>query len=421
MNINDLFPSSYFFYGGSNVMNYQNDFQNLHRLHILKTYRKIYRSIRVYDDEKNLYYLILFKKAFRYLLDFFKNSRRACDKKIFLKILNVTDITAEKFKVGGKAVTCCLLYELFRLRTISELILEQEFDSEIVDILKNLLKTTNKDNDLRDVLSHFSSSNCLVFLIKAAECLYEMRNLDQYDQNKKDKIVQEVQDLYIPLAHQIGLNTFYLELEDLCLKFNHSIVYDTLVKKLKATKTAPAGFLQDFVNRIARQLETEEINCSIKARTKSISSVCHKLTKRQVPFNLIHDFYAMRIVFDSPLEEEYSKCWSIYETIIELYGSRITNLRDWISYPKESGYEALHITVMSPEGHWVEIQIRAKRMDYNAEHGEAAHWKYKSSSLSSVLQNLDDAWVEDAKRYLETAKNYQPKQIVIDVSQLYVH
>jgi GTP pyrophosphokinase len=370
----------------------------------------------------------LFKKAFKLVLKASKELPYGLGASAIFETIEIAIITAEKFRLGAKPIACALLYGLCRARLASEFLLRKEFDEGIVHVVSLLMKTSDTATPISGysasildcVLKHFADDHCLVVLIKLAECLYKMYKINRFTNHERMKIAEEAQAIYIPLAHHLGLSNVYLELEDLYLRFKHEAVYDNIFKKLRAEKTAPALFLEDFINSIARLLQQRNINYEIKGRTKSISSICHKIRERKIPFESIYDFYAIRIIFDSSLEQEYTNCWSIYGEVIKLYEPKMNNLRDWVSYPKESGYEALHIAVKSPEGQWVEVQIRAKRMDDKAEHGEAAHWKYKSSSLGEDFEEMDKTWLEQARKFLAPSMASSCEQLLVSVDKVYI-
>ena len=375
---------------------------------ILKSYRRLYQLVYSQTPKQDANFFKLFKKAFRFFLQQSAHHEDKID--IHFHTIEVAIIAAEKFKLGARPIICILLYEWVRSKKISNLTLEKEFGQSIAFLLKILVKVSGvaihglgkEYSKLRYVLNDFTNDNCLVVLIKFADYLHKMYFIDLFEASKQRQIAEETYNIYIPLAHHLGLACVYLELENLYLKFNSPIVYDTITKKVCATKLASNGFLESFMGVIAGLVQEKGIRCFIKGRTKSIASISSKLKIRKVPFDSIYDFYAIRIIFDTTPEREYSDCWAIYHAITSLYEPKITNLRDWISYPKETGYEALHIAVMGPENQWVEVQIRAKRMDEKAEYGEAAHWKYKSNDLGPVFKGMHEKWIENARKFLDT-------------------
>jgi GTP pyrophosphokinase len=403
--------------------------REVERKAILKSYRTLYQLGSWQPSSKNKDFLKLMKKAFRFILQVYQEPNYEFISASVFHPIEIAIITADKFRLGAKSIVCALLHDIIKDKKVTELTLRKEFGPEITSIVVGLTKVSgitatgsdNESSNLRYVLSYFSPDNLLIVLIKFAEYLRKMYTIEQLSREKQIRLTEETYKIYIPLAHNLGLDSIYLELKDLHLKFKHRIVYDSILKKIRATKTTKEGFLERFAYSVCAALKKEGIRFALKARTKSIASISSKIKDRNFSFDSIYDFYAIRIVFESNSSNEYSSCWSIYELITNLYEPKISYLRDWLSYPRDTGYEALHIPVMSDEGQWVEVQIRAKRMDVNAEHGDAAHWKYKSNSLGKEFEKMDKRWLERARSFL--AKNrYEGKysEISISVNKVYV-
>ena len=396
---------------------------------ILKSYRTLYKLGIGHSSRRNREFLKLMKKAFRFVLQMYQEPNHEFGQHAVFNPIEIAIITAEKFRLGAKSIVCALLHDILKDKRVTELTLKKEFGSEITAIVVGLTKvagitatgSNNDTNNLRPVLIQFSPDNLLIVLIKFAEYLHKMYIIEQFARDKQTKLAEEAYKIYIPLAHNLGLDNVYLELKDLYLKFRHRVVYDSIVKKLKATKTTKEGFLQRFSQPICEALRREGIRFTLKGRTKSVASICHKIKERNVPFESIYDFYAIRIIFESVMDNEYSNCWSVYEYVTNLYEPKMSHLRDWVSYPKESGYEALHITVMSNEGQWVEVQIRAQRMDQKAEYGEAAHWKYKSSNLGKEFDKMDKKWLDRARNFLaRSRRNRDQNEASFVINKIYV-
>ena len=191
------------------------------------------------------------------------------------------------------------------------------------------------------------------------------------------KIASETLFIYAPLAHRLGLYNIKTELEDLSLKYTEPEVYRDIVLKVKASKASEIKYLKRFSSKIRDALKKESFDFTIKERTKSIFSIRRKMVNQKIPFEKVYDKFAMRIIVNSTPENEKADCWKVYSIITDFYRPNPDRLRDWISSPKSNGYESLHTTLMGPDGHWVEVQIRSERMDSIAEKGYAAHWKYK--------------------------------------------
>jgi len=228
-----------------------------------------------------------------------------------------------------------------------------------------------------------------------------MRTLDAMPPDKQLKIASETTFLYAPLAHRFGLYAIKTELEDLAMKYTEPEIYASILEKLKETLKERKRFINKFVYPIKKTLGRQQINYEIVSRDKSIYSIWNKMRKKEVPLEEIFDLFAIRIVIDTPRETEKVDCWRVYSIITDHYRPNIDRLRDWISIPKANGYEALHTTVMSNEGKWVEVQIRSKRMDEIAEKGYAAHWRYKDGSGSISEANINN-WLGRIRDMLQS-------------------
>tara|TARA_B110000977_G_scaffold41328_1_gene55623 strand:+ start:13 stop:1740 length:1728 start_codon:yes stop_codon:yes gene_type:complete len=223
-----------------------------------------------------------------------------------------------------------------------------------------------------------------------------MRTLDSMKESKKLKIASETSYLYAPLAHRLGLFSIKTELEDLSFKFTYPKEYSSITKKLQKTKAVRERFIQKFSLPIKKELDKQGFKYQLKARTKGIPSIYRKTQEKGVDFEEIFDVFALRIILDS--KDEKADCWKIYSIVTDFYIPNPERLRDWISYPKQNGYESLHTTVMSPTGKWVEVQIRTERMDEVAEKGLAAHWKYKEKTENDTRL---DKWISDIREIME--------------------
>ncbi len=237
-----------------------------------------------------------------------------------------------------------------------------------------------------------------VIMIMIVERLDTMRHLQEYDEDEQQEIAREVSYLYAPLAHRMGLYGIKTELEDLSLKYTSREVYKEIATKLNETKRSRDAYIKKFIEPVKARLEAEGLKFSIKGRTKSIHSIWNKIRKQQVPFEKVYDLFAIRIIIDCPVEREKAACWQAFSVVTDMYTANTKRLRDWISVPKSNGYESLHVTVMGPEGKWVEVQIRTERMDEVAEKGVAAHWKYKGGKSDSAQM---DEWLKNLRDLLE--------------------
>ena len=246
------------------------------------------------------------------------------------------------------------------------------------------------------------SDDVRVILIKIADRLHNMRTLQYMPLNKQIKITGETIYLFAPLAYRLGLYPIKSELEDLCMKYRFPEEYARISALLEETADKRQEYIDRFCKPIIETLDKNNIKYDISGRVKSVYSVWTKMQRKQIPFEEIYDIFAIRIVFDAlPFPSEKTQCWQIYSSITDLYAPKQDRLRDWISMPKANGYEALHSTVMGPDGQWVEVQIRTRRMEEIAERGFAAHWKYKKATLS---QNDDafDTWLKKVRDALNS-------------------
>jgi GTP pyrophosphokinase len=225
-----------------------------------------------------------------------------------------------------------------------------------------------------------------------------MRTMESMPANKQVKIASETLFIYAPMAHRLGLYNIKTEMEDLSLKYTEPEVFRDISMKMKAIKADEIRYLKRFSSPIKTALKTEGLQFNIKERTKSIYSIRRKMVNQGVTFDEVYDKFAIRIIIDVPLEQEKAACWKAYSIVTDFYRPNPDRLRDWISSPKSNGYESLHITVMGPDGHWVEVQIRSSRMDVNAELGLASHWKYKDDE---VADNKLDGWLKKVREVLE--------------------
>lgn len=281
---------------------------------------------------------------------------------------------------------------------------EQQFGSDVGNILRGLRKV----NQFSDKKNAVESENYIKLLLSIAEDirvvfimiaqqLQRMRDAKESAPSRKLDLSVESTYLYAPLAHRLGLYTIKSELEDLSLKYTDREQYDFIAHKLNETKRSRDRYISEFIGPVKERLEMTGLKCDIKGRTKSIHSIQNKLKKQKIEFENIYDLFAIRVILDVPPEQEKAQCWQVYSIITDMYQPNPKRLKDWLSIPKSNGYESLHITVMGPDGRWVEVQIRSKRMDEIAERGLAAHWKYKGVKGETTL----DSWLSSLRESLE--------------------
>lgn len=279
--------------------------------------------------------------------------------------------------------------------TIEEM--KEELGESAVKILENLAQINNiyaksptiETENFRKLLLSFTN-DMRVILIMIANRLVLLRSLFcSTDDEARKLVAREASKLYIPLAHKLGFYKLKSEMEDLALRYTETEIYAELSRKVEETAASREDYIASFIKPIERQLMMQpHLKYRIKGRTKSINSIWQKMKKQQRPFEQIYDLFAIRIIIDSEPKNEKSECWHVYSIIADMYTPNPHRLRDWLSVPKSNGYESLHTTVMGPEGRWVEVQIRTERMDAVAEHGLAAHWRYKGVKSEQGLDNL---------------------------------
>ena len=255
-----------------------------------------------------------------------------------------------------------------------------------------------------------------IILIKLAEILQKMRIIDTLAYNEQVKTASQTEYIYIPIAHRLGLNTIKAELEDLHLKYTHKRAYRAIQRQFKSSREERERFIQRFKRPIEELLQQKNFPFIITARTKSVTSLRNKMKELDLFFQQVYDIFAIRIILDVPRYREKQACWQAYDIVTSLYKPHSIKFRNWVSYPRSNGYQALHTTVMSHEGEWVEVQIRTRRMDEIAEKGHAAHWRYKKVNNIEYRPDLD-TWLEQIRSSLEQ-KSRKPEELIgtIDTS-----
>ncbi len=370
---------------------------------ILKRYRHIRRLLIKKGSKKEN--LDLFRKAFEVAYDAHSQARRKTGEPYIIHPLEVATICVEEMGMGSTTAICALLHDTVEDTDLSLDDIERMFGKKVRTIIDGLTKISGvidqsnislQAENFKKILLTLSE-DIRVILIKIADRLHNMRTLDSMKREKQLKIASETLYLYAPLAHRLGLYNIKTELEDLSLKYTEPEVYYEIERKLKKTKSVRTRFINQFSLPIKKALEAEGFKFEMKGRTKSIYSIYNKMKKKNIPFEEVYDVFAIRIVIDSPPEREKADCWRVYSIVTDFYQPSPERLRDWISIPKSNGYEALHTTVMSPTGKWVEVQIRSKRMDEIAEKGLAAHWKYKEGAAETYF----DQWLTKIRELLE--------------------
>jgi GTP pyrophosphokinase len=373
---------------------------------ILKHYRALLRTLRhntTRQDKKNI------REAFELAMDSHKDMRRKSGEPYIIHPLDVARLASEEMGLDVTSIICALLHDVVEDTDVTLEEIERHFNKEVAKIVDGLTKISgifdlNNNNtsvqaeNFRKLLLTLND-DIRVILVKLADRLHNMRTLDSLKREKQLKIASETLFLYAPLAHRMGLYAIKTELEDLSLKYTEPDMYKDIARRLAETKRERGKFIADFIKPIKELLEKKGFDFDIYGRPKSIFSIFNKIKNKGVPFDEIYDLFAIRIILKSPPESEKADCWAVYSTLTDIYKPSPDRLRDWLSNPKANGYEALHTTVMSSTGKWVEVQIRSERMHEIAEKGFAAHWKYKENSSDNAL----DEWLEKIRSVLSNA------------------
>ncbi len=338
-----------------------------------------------------------------------KSMRRKSGEPYILHPLAVAQICVEEIGLGVRSTICALLHDTVEDTDITLEDVEREFGSEIARIIDGLTKIANVvDTNTSQQAENFKkilltlTDDPRVILIKLADRLHNMRTLDSMKQEKQLKIASETIYVYAPLAHRLGLYNIKTEMEDLSMKYLESDTYREIARKLAETKRERSRYINEFIKPLKERLDKAGFaNYEVYGRPKSIHSISNKIKKKGVTFEEVYDLFAIRIIIDAPHEREKEDCWKAYSIIADMYTPSPERLRDWLSNPKSNGYEALHTTVMGPQGKWVEIQIRTKRMNEIAEKGLAAHWKYKEGSEEDRF----DKWFHNIREVLNNQES----------------
>ena len=374
------------------VTNYNLD-EEQEKKEIVRHYRALLRALRekLKKGDKEL-----LRTAFEMAADAHKTMRRKSGEPYVLHPLAVAMICVEEIGLGVRSTICALLHDTVEDTNIALDDIKSEFGNEIAKIVDGLTKiSTVMDTNSSQQAENFKkilltlTDDPRVILIKLADRLHNMRTLDAMKQEKQLKIASETIWVYAPLAHRMGLYNVKTELEDLSMKYMEPAIYKEIAKKLAETKRERTKYINEFIRPLKEKLTAAEFDFEIQGRPKSIHSIWNKIKKKEVSFEEVYDLFAIRVILNADLDKEKEDCWKVYSMITDEYSPSPERLRDWLSNPKSNGYEALHTTVMGPQGKWVEVQIRTKRMNEIAEKGLAAHFKYKEGS-----QNEDrfDKW-----------------------------
>ncbi len=355
------------------------------------------------DDKK------LIRKAFNVAVDAHKDQRRKSGEAYVFHPIGVAKIVASEIGLGPTAIAAALLHDVVEDTPITLEEIEKMFNPKIAQLVEGLTKISQvkKDMNISMQAENFRkmlltlNDDVRVILIKIADRLHNMQTMDSMPEYKQVKIASETLYIYGPLAHRLGLYNIKTKLEDLGLKYTEPTVYNDIFSKIKETKEEQDDYIKLVSNVLKKTLNEEGVDYIIKGRPKSIYSIRRKILAQNVTFDEVYDKFALRIIYKSNPHDEKFLAWKIYSIVTDHYRPSPSRLRDWISSPKTTGYEALHATVMGPKGRWVEVQIRSERMDEIAEKGYAAHYKYKQGVNE---ENGLDIWLNLLKEALENSE-----------------
>ena len=346
-------------------------------------------------------------KAFNIAYDAHKGSRRRSGEPYIMHPLAVARIVSSEIGLGSTSISAALLHDVVEDTEYTVEDIQIMFGDKISTIVDGLTKISSgmfgsnvsaQAENFRKLLLTMSN-DIRVILIKIADRLHNMRTLSSMAPAKQYKITGETMYIYAPLAHRLGLFAIKTELEELCFKYEHPETFAEITEKIKGTADARNIIYENFAKPVVVELDKMDIEYEMRARVKSVYSIWNKMETKKVDFEEIYDLFAVRIVFEIyPGMDEKKQCWDIYSAITDIYKLRPDRIRDWVSRPKSNGYQALHLTVMGPDGKWIEIQIRSRRMDDIAEKGFAAHWKYKANRVEEDTEL--DKWLKTIQEIL---------------------
>ncbi|MDN3594730.1 RelA/SpoT family protein [Zunongwangia endophytica] len=354
------------------------------------------------DEDKKL-----IRAAFDTAVDAHKDQRRKSGEAYIFHPISVAKIVAAEIGLDATSIAAALLHDVVEDTSYTLDDLERMFGETVAKIVDGLTKISSlkKDKDVSLQAENFRkmlltlNDDIRVIIIKIADRLHNMQTMDAMRRDKQIKIASETLYIYAPLAHRIGLYNVKTELEDLGLKYTEPEVYQDIFTKIKESKEEQDAYINEFTRVIQDSLDKENMDYDIKGRPKSIFSIRRKMSKQNISFDEVYDKFAIRIIYRSDKENEKFLAWKIYSVVTDHFRPNPTRLRDWISSPKSTGYEALHITVMGPKGRWVEVQIRSERMHEIAEKGYAAHYKYKNADEKEE-QGIEE-WLNRLQEVLE--------------------
>jgi len=364
----------------------------------------------------------LLRKAFAAMLN---QSERDEESGYAQMVLETAGIVLEEMNLGPASVKCLILKNLADKGVLSPAKIENDYGKAVRGLIEGIHKlerldtkkySTNTENFIGLLLT--LSDDIRVLLLRLGMRLYDMRHITDYNIEKQHLIAGETHALFIPIAHRLGLYHIKNELEDRVMRFFDPQTYSLIEEKLRNTKADRDMYTAEFIKPIEKQLSVNGFECELKSRVKSIPSIRRKMLTQKVEFDRVYDLFAIRVILNKTVENDAADCWKVYSLVTDIYAPNPRRLRDWISFPKPTGYESLHTTVIGPEGRWVEVQIRTRRMDEIAEKGFAAHWKYKSGnndlSREAFYANIRELLEKPLHSSVETSINREKKALYSD-------
>ncbi|MCH5239296.1 MAG: bifunctional (p)ppGpp synthetase/guanosine-3',5'-bis(diphosphate) 3'-pyrophosphohydrolase [Muribaculaceae bacterium] len=363
--------------------------------------------LKCYVESNHRKKVEIIEKAFKFAKEAHKGARRRSGEPYILHPIAVARIVVEELGLGSTSICAALLHDVIEDTAYTREDIEIAFGKRIADIVEGVTKISGgifgdkasvQAESFRKLLLSMST-DIRVILVKMADRLHNMRTLGSLRPEKQFKIAGETLYVYAPLAHRLGLSKIKYELEDLAFKYEHPQKYREIIEKINETEEHREAIVEKFVTPIRRMLDEAGFKYEIKARVKSAYSIYKKMENKKIPFEEIYDVYAVRVIFENDDDSlEKLRCWQIYTFFTEGHKLHPERLRDWVSVPKANGYRALHLTAMGPEGKWIEVQIRSRKMDEIAELGYAAHWKYKDGVNEDETEL--DTWMNTIKDIL---------------------
>lgn len=372
---------------------------------IAQEYKELLRiSYQTLTDEDKK----IIRKAFDVAVDAHKNQRRKSGEAYIFHPIAVAKIVARDIGLGATSIAAALMHDVVEDTDITVQDIEKMFNPKIAQLVEGLTKIAKvkTEQEISVQAENFRkmlltlNDDVRVILIKIADRLHNMQTMESMADYKQAKIASETLYIYAPLAHRLGLYNIKTQLEDLGLKYTEPEIYNDIVSKIKETKEEQDAYIKTISEVLSKSLTDEGIEFTMKGRPKSIYSIRRKMKAQGVTFDEVYDKFALRIIYKSNQHDEKFLAWKIYSIVTDHYRPSPSRLRDWISSPKSTGYEALHITVMGPKGRWVEIQVRSERMDEVAEKGYAAHYKYKNGATE---EHGLEIWLNQLKEALENS------------------